>query len=108
MIVSGQMVPAPQQKTSLSITRWLKAYNIFAAALLSSEETTKEEAAGLVAHAYLILQLSEDLQDTQWSCYDQSFCEWAAAKGLRRWGEINLTIYAVSHPAHVCPSCNRI
>jgi len=48
-----------------SITRWMKAYSIFAAVLLSAPDMTKEEAAGLAAHAYFILQLLEDLQGSQ-------------------------------------------
>jgi len=73
------------------------------AVLLSCEETSEEEAAGLAADAFLIVQLSEDLQGPQWLHYDQNFCEWAAAKGLRKWGELNLTIYgrclATNHPS---------
>ena len=45
---------------------------------------TKEEAAGRVAHSYLILQMSKDLQGSQWLQYDQNFREWAAAKGIRK------------------------
>ena len=58
--------------------------------LLVAEETMKEEAVSLAARAYLIVQLSEDLRGTQWATYDQGFREWAAAKGLRKWG---LAIY---------------
>jgi len=65
---------------------------MFSAALLSSEDTTKEEA-GLAAHSYLILQMSKDLQDSQWSQYDQNFHKWTAVKGLSKWGELNFTIY---------------
>ena len=57
---------------------------MFTAILLSAEDTTKEEAAGLVAHSYLILQMSKDLQGSQWLQYDQNFREWAAAKGIRK------------------------
>ena len=90
--VNGQTM-SQTAKQSLSIISWLRAYNIFSAVLLSSEETSKEEAAGLAAYAHLILQLSEDLQGNQWSQYDINYREWAAAKGIRRWGEMNLTIY---------------
>jgi len=71
--------------TPLTILIWLQAFNIFMAVLLSCEETWKEEAAGLAAHAFLIIQLSEDVQGPQCLHYDQNFCEWAAAKGLRKW-----------------------
>ena len=63
------------------------------AVMLSVEATSKEEAAGLAAHMHLILQLSQDLGGTQWLRYDQEFREWAAAKGMKRWGELNLAIY---------------
>ena len=51
------------------------------AVMLSAEAMSKDEAAGLVAHMHLILQLSRDLGDTQWLRYDQKFREWATAKG---------------------------
>ena len=80
------------------------AFSVFMAVLLSSEDTTKEEAAGLAAHCYLILQMSKDLQGAQWAQYDQDFREWAAAKGIRQWGELNFTIYgrclATQQPCH--------
>ena len=30
----------------------------------------------------------------QWLAYDTEFREWAAAKGVRKWGELNLTNYS--------------
>ena len=99
IVVNGQVLSVPDQKPRNSnrvitdIFTWLQAYNIFTAILLSAEETTKEEAAGLVAHSYLILQMSKDLQGSQWLQYDQNFREWAAAKGIRKWGELNFSIY---------------
>ena len=68
---------------------------------MSSEDTTKEEAAGLAAHSYLIIQLSRDLSGSQWLKYDQQFRVWAVAKGIRRWGELNLTIYGRCLAAHL-------
>jgi len=106
MVVNGQLVAVQSQmksKAPLTILKWLQAFNIFMAVLLSCEDTSKEEAAGLAAHSFLIVQLSEDLQGPQWLHYDQNFREWAAAKGLRKWGELNLTIYgrclATNHPS---------
>jgi len=32
-----------------------------------------------------LLQLSED---DHWSQYDKSYCDWAAAKGVPRWGNV--------------------
>ena len=40
-----------------------------------------------------LLQMSKDLQGAQWAQYDQDFREWAAAIGIRQWGELNFTIY---------------
>ena len=67
---------------------------------LSHITTTKEEAVGLEAHAYLIIQLSRDLSGSQWLKYDQRFREWAAAKDIHRCGELNLTIYGQCLAAH--------
>ena len=64
------------------------------AVMLSAQATLKEEGAGLAAHMHLILQLSRDLGGLQWLRYDQEFWEWAAAKGVKRWGELNLEIYS--------------
>ena len=105
-LVNGQLVAVNRQSSSkapLSILKWLQAFNIFMAVLLSSEDTTKEEATGLAAHGYLIIQLSHDLQGSQWLQYDQNFREWAAAKGLRIWGELNLTIYGRCLACHQPP-----
>ena len=44
-----------------------------------SENTRKEEAAGLAAHSYLIIQLSRDLSGSQWLKHDQQFREWTVA-----------------------------
>ena len=63
------------------------------AVMLSTEATSKEEAAGLAAHMHLILPLSKDLGGFQRLRYDREFLEWVAVKGVKRWGELNLTIY---------------
>ena len=62
------------------------------AVLLSTDTTTREEATGLAAHLHLVLQLSQDL-GSQWLKHDRDFREWAAAKSLRKWGELNFPIY---------------
>ena len=82
-----------RQSTISNIWSWLQAYSRYMAVMLSAETTSKEEAAGLAAHMHLILQLSRDLGGIQWLRYDQEFREWAAAKGVKRWGELNLAIY---------------
>ena len=72
---------------------WLEAYSTFMAVLLANENTSKEEAAGLAAHLHIILQLHKDLGENRWLKYDVEFCEWAAAKGVHVWGELNMSIY---------------
>ena len=75
------------------ILSWLQTHSQYMAVLLTSEKTSREGAAGLAAHMYLILQLSKDLEDSQWLHYDRDFHQWAAAKGVRKWVELNLSIY---------------
>ena len=112
MIVEGQIVKlgAPQgghrkQSAINNIFTWLQVFAKFMAVMLSSSMTSKEEAAGLAAHMYLILQLSKDLGGLQWLKYDQEFREWAAAKGIRRWGELNMPIYGrCLSPQHPPPA----
>ena len=82
-----------RQSAISNIWSWLQAYSRYTAVMLSAETMSKEEAAGLAAHMHLILQLSRDLGGIQWLRYDQEFREWAAAKGVKRWGELNLAIY---------------
>ena len=91
---AGQWVPEHQRKRKhiSDIITWIKAYSRYMAVLLSSDMTTKEEATGLATHLHLILQLSQDL-GSQWLKYDRDFREWAAAKSLRKWGELNFPIY---------------
>ena len=63
------------------------------AALTSAETTKKEESMGLVAHLHLILQLHKDLPGPQWLRYDQEYRKWAATRGFKVWGELNIAIY---------------
>ena len=67
------------------ILTWLHAFSVYMAALVSADTTSKEEAAGLVAHLHLILQLAKDLGGSQWMAYDQHFREWAATSGVKKW-----------------------
>lgn len=76
-----------------NIVMWLTAYARFMAVILSAENTSKEEAAGLAAHQHVVLQLHNDLGGNRWMRYDTEFREWAAAKGIHVWGELNLAIY---------------
>ena len=46
-----------------------------------------------VGPLHLINQLSRDLSGNRWLANDAEFRGWAAANGVRRWGELNLTIY---------------
>ena len=68
IVINGQILSVPDQKPCSNnrvignIYTWIQAYNIFTAILLSAEDTTKEEAADLVVHSYLIPQMSKDLQ----------------------------------------------
>ena len=106
-IINGQVIAVTsagtpkRSRTITNILTWLQAFSILSAILVSSEDTTKEEAAGLAAHSYLIIQLSRDLSGSQWLKYDQQFREWAVAKGILRWGELNLTIYGRCLAAHL-------
>ena len=62
------------------------------AVLTSADSTTPTQATGLIAHLHLILQLSQEL-GPQWMKYDVDFRQWAAARNVRQWGELNFTIY---------------
>ena len=76
-----------------NIMSWLTAFSRLMAVLLTAEATSKDEAAGLAAHQHVILQLHNDLGNNRWLKYDVEYREWAAAKGVRVWGELNLPIY---------------
>ena len=52
--------------------------------LVSADSTSKDVAAGLAAHAHLIIQLLKDLGGAQWLCYYHDFWEWAAVEGVRK------------------------
>ena len=93
LVVLDAGVVTRRSKPINDILTWLHVFSIYMAALVSSNSTSKEEAAGLVAHLHLILQLAKDLGGSQWLAYDQHFREWAAASGVRKWGELNFAIY---------------
>ena len=42
---------------------------------------------------FLMVRLSRDLEGNHWLQYDKDFWEWAAAKDLKVWGKLNLSIY---------------
>lgn len=75
------------------IASWTQAFTIYMAALASATTTLKEETVGLITHLHLINQLARELGGKQWLKYDTDYREWAAAKGIRKWGDLNLTIY---------------
>ena len=66
------------------------------AILLAAPATKPAEAAGLTAHMHLILQVSQDLGGRHWMFYEE-FREWAAAKAVKVWGDLNLSIYGCCH-----------
>ena len=66
---------------------------MYAAVLMSADSTTKAESAGLMAHMFNKLQIVKDMGGSQWLNYDRTFREWAAAKNIRRWGEVNMPIF---------------
>lgn len=82
-----------RRKQISDIFMWSKAFAVYMAALASAPDTSSKEVVGLIAHLYLITQLSKDLGTSRCLKYDHDFREWAAAKGVRVWGELNLTIY---------------
>ena len=82
-----------KKKTISDLQTWIQAFSVFAAVLGSAPTTSQEETVGLWAHLHLIVQLHKDLGTRQSIKYDQDFREWAAAKGVRTWGDLNLPIY---------------
>ena len=68
-----------------------------------SELYYKEQVMGLMAHMFLMVQLSRDLGGNHCLQYDKDFREWAAAKHLKVWGELNLTINGRCLPMHQRP-----
>ena len=99
-VVTGQVILVQsleqvkrKKKQVTDAISWSQAFAIYMAVLASAEKTKKEEIAGLLAHQNLVLQMSKDLGGLKWHQYDMEFREWAAAKGTRVWGELNLPIY---------------
>ena len=92
-IVTQAKSPRKSPSTITDLATWLQAYARLMVVLLSAPTTSKAEAAGLAAHLHIILQLAQDLGGRHWLVYDWEFREWAAAKGITVWGELNLSIY---------------
>lgn len=82
-----------KRKQVIDLASWLQGFAAYAAALTSDPATTHEQSTGLFAHAHVITQIAKDLRGMQWYRYDREFREWAAAKGCRVWGVLNLPIY---------------
>ena len=71
---------------------WVQAFSVYAVAL-GGAPISYEQSVGLWAHQHLIIQLHKDLGATQALKYDQDFRKWVAAKGIKKWGDLNLPIY---------------
>ena len=74
------------KKQITDLPTWIQAFSIYAAGLAAASSTTKEQVMGLMAHMFLMVQLSGDLGGNHWLQYDKDFREWAAAKKLKVWG----------------------
>ena len=99
MAPSGQVLLVasdrqPRRKRTISDAHsWAQAFSIYAAAISKANSTSKEETVGLFAHMATVLRLAKDLGGSQWIQYDKLFREWAAAKEVKVWGELNLAIF---------------
>ena len=93
LVVDPQSQFSRRKKQISDLPTWIQAFSIYAAGLAAASSTTKEHVMGLMAHMFLMVQLSRDLGGNHWLQYDKDFREWAAAKNLKVWGELNLSIY---------------
>jgi len=93
LVVSPAANPTKKRRIVWDIQSGSQAYSMYASALIAANATTKPESPGLLAHMFSVLQLAKDLGGSQWLHYDRPFREWAAAKNLRIWGELNLLIF---------------
>ena len=57
----------------MDLYTWIQAFSICAAGLAAASLSTKEQVVGLMAHMFLMLQLSRDLGGTHWLQYDIDF-----------------------------------
>ena len=93
LVVSSAANSTKKRRITWDSQSWSQAYSMYAARLISTDSTTRPESAGLLAHMFSLLQLAKDLGGSQWLHYDRSFREWAVAKNIRIWGELNLLIF---------------
>ena len=98
VVINGQVVvvePTPQPRChhpQLDIVSWSEAYAKYLAVLVAADTTSREEAAGLAAHMFQIIRLSR-ARGFKWLRYDMEYRQWAAAKNVRTWGDMNMSIY---------------
>ena len=78
----------------------MQAFSIYAVGLAEASSTTKEQVVGLMAHMFLMVQLSRDLGGSHWLQYDKVLQEWAAAKTLESLGGAeSFNLWMSSHSA---------
>ena len=82
-----------KKKEITDIVTWCQAFAVYTAVHLSNASTTPDQAGGLMAYQYHIVQMQRDLGANKWLRYDQEFRLWAGAKKLSAWGDLNLSIY---------------
>ena len=107
-----------KKKSITDLQSWVQTFSVYAVTLGGARSISYEQSVGLWAHQHLIVQLYKDLGATQAIKYDQDFREWVAAKGIKKWGDLNLPIYgrclsiqqksAYPTPAVLAPSSARL
>ena len=80
LVVDPQSQFNYRKKQISDLPTWIQAFSIYAAGLAAASSTTKEQVMSLMAHMFLMVQLSRDLGGNHWLQYDKDFREWAAAK----------------------------
>ena len=100
VVQSMDQLTTSKKKMIEDLTTWLQAFSILIAIISSAEESSKEEITGLVAHSHLVIQLAKDLKGPQWLKYDREYRLWAAAKRIKIWGELQMSIYGRCLASH--------
>ena len=86
--------------TISDILSWMEAFSKYLAVLVSTKATSREEAAGLVAHMYQGVRLSL-ARGFKWLKYDTEFQELTSEKHARQWRDMSMQIYGTWLP-QVC------
>ena len=80
------------KKRALELTVWLQCFALYVGVLAPRFPL---EVPELMAYMIAIIRAAQEYEGPAWAAYDAAYRRQAAAQGLTKWSQINLSLYAI-------------